>query len=466
MTDALDILAKRGLDVEVCDRLGIRPCDPPSWVEGGQNRTDWISIEYPGRQKLRTMREPKLFTMTKGPPVSAWNRDVIADQTLADQPLVITEGELDAVAAIQCGWVRSVSHPTGAPSKDEPFDSDRYAWLQTEREHLKSVREIILATDSDGPGQMLRDQLAIRLGKARCRWLQYPKACKDLGDTLRLYKQEGVEAAVARAQWLPVAGVCRWTQLPPAPSPPAWDLPLLRSVWRPRPGDFTVITGIPGHGKSLFINWTIVELARHYGLKIALASFELADSDAKEIFRGLAHQAPADDLSTYTLRQIDQWLDERLLLMMPPDGGEATLEWLWECLETAVMRHDCRMVVIDPFNEIEHLRRRDETETEYIGRVIRMLRHFGRRFETHVVVIAHPAKSRDPDGGNYPPDLSSISGSAHWCNKPDVGLTVWRDQQNLTTIINRKARYEGKCGKFGESVKLRWNTAKMTFEGT
>jgi twinkle protein len=47
---------------------------------------------------------------------------------------------------------------------------------------LADVREIILATDGDGPGVNLMNDLAIRLGKARCKFVRYPKETKDFNE--------------------------------------------------------------------------------------------------------------------------------------------------------------------------------------------------------------------------------------------------------------------------------------------
>jgi len=475
---ALDLLAKRGLDPELCERLGIRPWANPSGKLADERRAqhgrddDWIEIDYlcpdgTTRKKMRPLREPKkgFIFMTPGHRISAWNRQVLEDTTLADQPLVITEGELDAAAAIQCGWPRTVSHPTGAPDTDyEAQDTARFDWLETERAHLRGVKEIILAADGDRAGIILRNQLAMRLGRARCKWLPYPKACKDLGDTLRLHGQAGIDAAMARAQWMPVAGVHRWDQLPPTEHRPSWDIPLIQDVWRPRPGDFTVITDIPGHGKSTFLNWVAVKLAQDHNIRTAIASFELEDDDARRTFRGMAAGQDVTGFTEYRLRELDAWLNSHLLMMVPPTDGEASLPWLWDCMEAAVLRHLCQMIIIDPWNQMDHLRRRDETLTEYTGNAIKQIKTFAKAFGCHVVVAAHPAK-RQSGADPYPPDLNDISDSAHWYNKPDVGLTVWRDRNNLTTIFNRKARNDGIVGTWNAAVKLRWNRESMAFEG-
>jgi len=47
------------------------------------------------------------------------------------------------------------------------------------------------AVDGDPPGAALLADLALRLGKSRCRWLRYPAGCKDLNDVLAQARPDG-----------------------------------------------------------------------------------------------------------------------------------------------------------------------------------------------------------------------------------------------------------------------------------
>jgi RecA-family ATPase len=70
-----------------------------------------------------------------------------------------------------------------------------------------------------------------------------------------------------------------------------------------------------------------------------------------------------------------------------------TLDWMLDRMEVAVVRHGVQVIVIDPWNEMDHTRARDETMTEYVGRAIKALKRFARKFQVHLIVIAHPTKS-------------------------------------------------------------------------
>src|SRR5262245_34387286 len=95
-------LEARGLDLEVVTRYGLFT-DRQS--QGGRG----LAIPYRrlGEVINHKYRGPsKKLWQDPGAPRSFWNEDVLRDVTLAGEPLVITEGEFDALSAIQAGFVR------------------------------------------------------------------------------------------------------------------------------------------------------------------------------------------------------------------------------------------------------------------------------------------------------------------------------------------------------------------------
>ncbi len=110
---------------------------------------------------------------------------------------------------------------------------------------------------------------------------------------------------------------------------------------------------------------------------------------------------------------------------------------------------------------------RDESLTEYTGRAIKEFKRFAQTFNVHVIVVAHPTKL----GGlvrndNKPPvpGLYDISDSAHWANKPEVGITIWRDREtDMALCAVKKVRFQDSIGVPGE-VWLRFNRYTGRFE--
>lgn len=454
----LQALEARGLDVELANRLGL--------ASTRRDGIDFLVIPclrdgrvY--RRKYRTVAGEKRFMQDGEGPIP-FNEDVLRDESLAGQPLLITEGELDALAAIQCGYARTISVPDGAPmeaSKD-PFDQKRYAWVQDLRPRLarESVPEIILATDGDAPGRALGQDLSVVLGRFRCKVLTYPMArdgerrLKDLNEVLIEYGQKGVVETVNRATFVQSDGVYRMADLPELPPSVSYaaGFNLLDENYRVRLGDFCVVTGIPSHGKSAFVNDFFCRLASAHGFRIAWASFEQEPTrDHRRALRTWFMQNPDRDREI-PVAQADAWIDRHHRFIVPSEDDDVTLEWMLERMEQAVIQHDCQVIVIDPFNEMDHMRDHDETETEYVGRAIKRFKRFAKAFQVHLVVVAHPTKIRRDESGKTPmPNLYDIAGSAHWNNKADVGIVVHRESEEFTAIKVAKSRYHTQIGKPG-----------------
>src|SRR5690606_13864173 len=113
-------------------------------------------------------------------------------------PLVIVEGEIDALTLDEAGVPNVVSVPNGALSL-ECVDN---CW-----EWLENFGEIIIWPDNDEPGHVMAQKLIKRLGEWRCRIVQSPY--KDANDHLLAEGKESVLEAVVSAKEVPVAGIVR-----------------------------------------------------------------------------------------------------------------------------------------------------------------------------------------------------------------------------------------------------------------
>jgi twinkle protein len=447
------ILEARGLDAETLARFGVESSDRL----GG----DCVVIPfYRGDEivnhKYRTIAGDKKFCQDAGAPKVFWNWNVIADPTLKDRPLIVTEGELDALSAIQCGYVRTVSVPDGAPAEQiGERESTKYSFLDTAPQALRDVREIILCTDSDGPGVNLMNDLALRLGKARCKWVRYPKGCKDLNDALKNYGHRGVAETIARAQWCKVDGVYRMSELPPLPPRASFStgIYMMDQHYRMRLGDLCIVTGIPSHGKTTLVNEICGRAALKHGWTIAFASFEQEpQADHRRNLRTFFNKKLVVHQSQEEIDAADAWIDDHFSFIVPSEDDDVTLAWCLERAAASVIQHGARVVVIDPWNEMDHVRPPDMSLTEYTGFAIKQFRKFAKKHRVHVMVVAHPTKlKRLENGTGYPvPSLYDISDSAHWYNKADVGIVVHRMDQTKTMIRIAKTRYRDEIGSPGE----------------
>ena len=451
----------RGISVDLAVKLGLETVN-----REGKN---WLAVPYVenGRtvnHKYRLTSE-KDHRMDPDAPLTLWNVDCLNEES--DKPLVICEGEWDAMIALQLGW-RAVSVPNGAPKagSDDPANEKRYECLWRARDQLNRVKSIILATDNDEPGKALRQDLIALLGADRCRFVEYPFSCKDLNEVYQECGPESANAILLGAKAIPVDGLYRLSDFPDLPEIRGIPLGIdgLEGKIEIVPGTLTVFTGYANMGKTTVTN-TVVAHAIMRGLNVCIGSFETAP---KPILRDHLAQAligcsryefanhPQRRAAYETLekqvRVISNSLDEEL---------EIDIDGLLELARIAAVRDGCKLFIFDPWNELEHKRRKDETLTEYVGRAIRAVKRFARAQNVAVWIVAHPTKPQK--GINQMPGLYDISDSANWSNKADYGLVYHRKDKSVNeaqlAVVKVRMGLPGECCI--ETVMLDMRTGRI-----
>src|SRR5262245_9020135 len=461
-------LERRGLSVELAARLGWQSCAGP---------TDdlWIAIPYydDGKRvgcKYRTLNGNKLFSQDKGSEQVFWNIDCLRDPELAGFPLVITEGEMDALAAIQAGYPKTISVPGGAPQHDNGEDGLYWQYLARVKQLLDGERTIILATDNDANGRVLQQGLARRLGRARCQVPSYPDLAKDLNDVLMAHGLEAVRHTLGGAAWLPLPGLFRLRDLPEREPNLARDtmIPGLGRHMRLRPGDLVVVTGPPNHGKSTFVQNLICNMAWHWNIRTALCSMEQPiKPDLRRMFRSYRAECLEKHMSEAQRQDADEWIDRNFIFLQGDDNEAMTLPWILERFAAARQRYDCGICLIDPWNEVAIGDKPvDLTTEQWVSQSLRAIKNFARVHDVTFIVVAHPAKMRRDRNGKVPkPTLYDVADTAAWNNRSDLGVVVWRPElteDGLTEIEVVKSRDFYAIGVPG-MVSLRWQMESSRF---
>lgn len=418
----------RGLDPKLAEGLGLETVfrDGKAWLA-----LPYVQAGEIINHKYRLTSE-KDHRMDAGAPLALWNADCLTDPKVRNgqAPVVITEGEWDAIAAIQSGFQFAVSVPNGAPNS-QTADLDgakRYEWVDRHADDLAGVKEFVIAADDDMPGHYLRADLVALLGADRCRFIEYPFPCKDLNEVLQEYGPGRVVECISTAKPFPVQGLYQIDDFPERGIVRAYSVGVdpIRDMLAVVPGTLTVVTGYANMGKSTLMNAIIGHtLINHF--PVCVASFE---TDVKPILVDGLRMAMLGcgkhDLPNADKRTVDAILRDRLTIISQAvdEDMEMDLDKFLELARVAVRRHGAKMIVLDPWNEMEHKRRRDESETDYIGRAIRAIKRFAKQYDVAFWIVAHPTKPQP--GINKVPGLYDISGSAHWANKADYGLVYHR----------------------------------------
>jgi twinkle protein len=201
------------------------------------------------------------------------------------------------------------------------------------------------------------------------------------------------------------------------------------------PGQLTVVTGWPSSGKSEWLDALMVNLSRQ-GWRFAIYSPENRPEEthlAKLIEKRSGKPfgpGPTPRIDSAELKT--QALDISLCfkLIGTDDGEPPTMPEILAVAEQALQGQGKHGLIVDPWNELDHLRPAALSETEYVSRTLSTVRGWARTNNVHVWIMAHPRNVKRDDGGKLPvPRPDMISGSQHWWNKADNAITVWRDME-------------------------------------
>ncbi|KAJ6951043.1 hypothetical protein NC651_004639 [Populus alba x Populus x berolinensis] len=389
--------------------------------------------------------------------------------------IIIVEGEMDKLAMEEAGFRNCVSVPDGAPPSVSPKElppnqeDTKYQYLWNCKEYLDKVSRIILATDGDPPGQALAEELARRLGRERCWRVKWPKKntdehFKDANEVLMFSGPLALRDIIENAELYPIRGLFHFSDYFPEidayynrtlgyefGASTGWTA--LNEIYNVMPGELTLVTGVPNSGKSEWIDALLCNLNESVGWKFALCSMEnnvrqharkLLEKHMKKPFFDARYGESAERMSAEELEEGKQWLSDTFYLIRCEDDALPNIKWVLDLARAAVLRHGVRGLVIDPYNELDHQRPPNMTETEYVSQMLTLIKRFAQHHACHVWLVAHPRQLQNWTG--QPPNLYDISGSAHFVNKCDNGIVIHRNRNpnagpiDQVQVLVRKVR--------------------------
>ncbi len=334
----------RGISAATVEHMGIYLTR--QWFPQVEAETNCIAFPYEWAGTLRNVKyrdNDKNFRQKKNPEPVLYNADAIKP----GEDLIFVEGEMDVLAFIEAGLSNVVSLPNGAPDRPEQSDR-RYEPLATHAEALEAAGRILIATDMDGPGELLAQELARRLGKDRCWRVTFPAddaaTTKDANECLMQFGKDVLRARVENAQPWPIDGLYGVDEFSDAvlatyrgegPKPLTVGMGRdMDQAFMVLPGQFVVVTGIPNDGKSRWLDQAAVSMAELHGWRWAVFSPETGSEnhiiDLCEIKTGLPfHDGPTIRMDEEQLHTAMQWVRERFVFI---DSGEHTpsIDWVLE----------------------------------------------------------------------------------------------------------------------------------------
>lgn len=423
-TDVMQWLAQvRGLDGALLAEMGVKRVNHPSLGD---------AVAFPYKRdgqviaaKFRTI--DKRFRSTEGVSRPLYNLDALdLSPTL---PVVIAEGEVDAISCIQAGFDRSVSVPDGWTENGDK----RQSLLEAE-ERLRKSPFVIVAADADAAGASLPRAVANILRGHDVRVATWPDGCKDPNDVLMQHGAGELARCLTSARRLDPPGgfITGISDLPPIPARRVLrtGIGVLDEVMAFEQGALSVGTGTPGAGKSTLSTFAAYHVADREDVRVGFLAFETHPFRIRDHLARLHTGREWDHLSPAERDRCAADLDRQFRIVHRtyddlPEAGH-NLGWLEEMIYALAVRDWCKLIVVDPWNELEHLPEPGESLTSYINFALQRMRGWAERFDCHIALIAHPRKMLT-EGKPRSPTGYDIADSAAFANKPSLGWAVHQE---------------------------------------
>jgi twinkle protein len=456
--NAIEWFAKRGIskDTIESERIGFK-----------KGNDEWVCFPFYRDEKLINVKYRKMaekdHRMSPGSELIFYRLDCIAKH----EEIIITEGEPDALALVECGYDNVISVPNGSSGK---FDSAKMSYFENAQELFKG-KKIILAGDNDEAGKSLMEELSRRFGKVRCSVVSWSDDCKDANDVLIRHGKETVRSCIEQKKHYPIEGILSSVDI----SEEFWEMRKhgtpkglstgfneLDKYWTVRKKELVVFTGKPQDGKTTTIRNLVFNLATMHKLKFAIYSPEsrplcVWQADFAETFCGKNFFRLSDE----EMVAVETFCHEFFKYLLPVNN-DCSLDSMLGLLEATIIRHGTDICIIDPWNCLDHSKRdAGVPETEFIGWALNKITGFMMSHDVAFWVVCHPKKLEKVKKQYDVADVYDLMGSSNWANKADDIITVWRSDTDVVEWHIKKVRskWTGKRGK----VKVVFNTETNTY---
>ena len=381
------------------------------------------------------------------------SKRIFFNQNAISKDVVIVEGEIDVLSFYVAGVKNVISVPNGA--------NRNLDYLDESISLFEKADTIYLATDNDLKGLELRDELARRLGIDKCKIVNF-KDCKDANEYLIKYGGFELNEAVKQAKYYPIKGIIKASDIygdivdlfnngvQPGMK---IGVPFVDQciTWETR--RLAIVTGIPSHGKSEFVDYIISRLNVLHGWKAAYftpENYPLKFHYAKMFEKYIGSKFKRSESEEIEFDIAFEHINSNIFYIM--DEDDFTADTILSAAVNLVKSRGIKILVIDPYNKLDHRQERGETETLYISKFLDKLTVFAKMHDVLVFLIAHPTKMKKEGNVFEIPTLYHISGSAHFYNKCDYGFCIYR-----TIDIN--------SNKLNDHIQIHWQKIKFRHLG-
>jgi replicative DNA helicase len=312
------------------------------------------------------------------------------------KPLLITEGEIDCLSAIEAGFYNSVSVPFGAGN---------YSWIEHNWEWLQQFEKIIIWSDNDDAGEKMRNEVIPRLGEYRCYIVKSNH--NDINEHLYKEGKQSVFNAIINASEVPIKHVVDLMNVDDYDINKAEKIKsgingLDKWIAGFVLGTVNVITGNNGAGKSTLINQMCICEPLEQGYNTFVYSGELTKPQIKswiqfplagkrniEVVDNGPHAPKGYYVPKRTKSEIQEYYQGRIFVYDNPDDESATA--ILKKMEELAKKYGVKNFVLDNLMMIGLECSENEKYTKQ-KEFVKSLIKFALRYNSVIHLVAHPRK--------------------------------------------------------------------------
>ena len=432
---ALEWFENRGISQDTLNELRITT--ETEYMPQTGKKESVIAFNYFVGGKLTNIKHRdgrKNFKLHKGAEKVFYNIDSIVGHDYC----VITEGEMDVLAIHESGITNVVSVPNGAT-----LNSNNLDYLDNCIDYFEDKTKIILALDSDEPGQALQRELIRRLGEV-C-FLATFDDCKDANEYLEKHGKDKLIHRIEKAIPVPLENVTTFKDIEDDVTDfvkngfkPGFQIGIdnFDNIFSTYTGQFISVTGIPSSGKSDWVDQMCVGYNKLYGWRTAFASPENHPTylHAHKLMRKVWGDMPSEqDIGKKRWEEVADVINSNFFFI---DMERYTLDSVLRKGAELVKRKGIKCLVIDPFNKVRDTSDASGDVNIYTLEYLTKIEMFAKKYDVLVIVVAHPTKMyKDKDGKIEEPTMYNIKGGGEWYDASYHGLLVHRDYERKTTKV-------------------------------
>lgn len=439
--------------------------------------------------KFRKVNEKKFMQAPEAKPTMYKYNDIVGKNEI-----IICEGEFDALAWEEAGYLNATSVNQGAPNERDSNVEAKLECIYNCFDIFEQAEWIYLSVDNDPNGLRLQRELIKIFTAEKIRIIDHGifeksdgTKCKDANDVLLLgqgaeklkflydnakeVKQDGIYECVEFEG--EILEAYRFGQ----PKGTTTHIVQLDPFFTHRAGEVTVWTGYNNEGKSLFLKYLLTLKSNFDGWRHAVYSPEempLSEwfTDLIEMYVGKSADITQRQYNNYMtelqMKDAIQFIQNHFYAVYPQE--DQTIEEILKRFSYLVRKKNINTVILDPYNQIQHMMNPGEREDLYISRFMAKLKRFAVDHGVSVHLVAHQVTPRFTAKENYPePNLYSVKGGGTFADKADNIISIWRENRNTNqqdtsvTFISQKIKKQKLTGVPGRCI-LNYNRFKNRYE--